>query len=108
MTVIEELRSKLKQLSVNELLSLQSEIITELHQKTAVTPATPAQTAKPLTLLDLIPGAYRPTKAQIEAHLAAVFTKEELAEADKVDLNNLPIPPKPVSAMIIEDREDRI
>lgn len=48
----------------------------------------------------------RPTSEEIEADLAEIFTPEELAEIDKVDLSSLPQWPgqKSLSEMINEDR----
>ena len=56
-----------------------------------------------------IPGAYRPTAEQVTAHLKAVFSPEQLAEIEKVDLSNLKLPPgaKTTTEILSEDREDR-
>jgi len=54
-----------------------------------------------------IPGAYQPTREEVEASLARIFTPAELAEMDEVDLNNLPKGLKSVTQMLNEDREDR-
>jgi hypothetical protein len=54
-----------------------------------------------------IPGAYRPTAEEIEASLASIFTPEELAEIEKVDLSKLPTGLKSVTEILNEDREDR-
>jgi hypothetical protein len=109
MTTLEEVQSKIKELSAADLRLLQEQIEAELRQKTSPPQSTSTkQTAeKPVTLLDLIPGAYRPTKEQIEAHLAAVFTSEERARMGKTDFSKLPVGAKTVTEMISEDREDR-
>lgn len=111
MTILEELQGKLKQLSVNELLALQNQLTTELSQKIG-TPAdkptnSPVTQGEPL-LLNLIPGAYRPTEIEIEEELQALFTPEEMSEMDKLDLTNLPPLPKSLGEYVSEDREDRV
>lgn len=113
MTVLEELEAKLKQLSVPELLALQNRLTEELSQKlTTPTPATtqtlpPTTPAEPL-LLNLIPGAYRPDETEIEEELQTLFTPQELAEIDQLDLTNLPPLPKSLGEYVSEDREDRL
>jgi len=95
--------AKVKGLSVAELLTVKETIQSELQQKQSATE--PAQAGQPQRVI--IPGSYRPSKEQIEAELARLFTPEELAEMDKVDLSKIDIGPKSASEMINEDREDR-
>lgn len=46
---------------------------------------------------------YQPTSVEIEAHLAEVFTQEELAELDG-DVSDLTKLPKTITEYIDEDR----
>lgn len=58
---------------------------------------------------DYIPmsGVHYYTVEETEESLAKMFTPEERAAIDRVDLNNLPEPPIPLSQSLNEDREDR-
>jgi hypothetical protein len=101
MTKLETLRAELKNLSEAELESLLGAISEMLKQKKQ--PDVPPDEQ---SLLHLIPGAYRLSQGEVERHLRAVFTEEELEEAKKVNLADLPPLPKPMWEYISEDRED--
>ncbi len=100
---------KVKNLSVSELLTVQESITQELRQKTNSDGTTTATTYQSTTISRRvnIPGSYRPTKEQIEARLAAIFSPEQLEQMRHADLSNLPPGSKTVTEMISEDREDR-
>lgn len=106
---------KVREFSVDELLTVQKTVAAELKQKTAKSPVVtqnPNHSAERFNEPEgriNIPGAYRPTKAQIEAHLSAIFTPEQRAEFDKVDLSQIKLLPgaKSSTELISEDREDR-
>ncbi len=97
--------SKVKSFSVEDLLTIQETVGRELRQKITHALSTeeivmigqPDNSAKASAL-------YRRTPEEIEAHLAAIFTPEELAEIDRVDLSNLPSGFKSVTQIISEDR----
>lgn len=95
--------TKLDELSFEELLTLQEQLTHRLKLKA---PA-PSQPVNQTSHRVKIPGAYRPTPAQIEARLAAILTPEELTRLGKTDFSKLPVGPKSASEMLNEDREDR-
>src|SRR5438105_705147 len=104
---LELLVSKVKKLSIEELLTIQETIITELRHKTmlenpVISTNLPGNTS--IFLPKLSP-------QEIEAELAEIFTPEELAEINAVDLSKLPLLPagvKTLSEIVNEDREDRV
>jgi phosphatidylserine decarboxylase len=101
------LLSKVKDLSVEELRTLQATITQELSYKTGpVSNGRAAASPQPNRYLQ-IPGAIRRTREEIEALLATIFSAEELAAIGKTDFSKLPIGAKSLSEMINEDREDR-
>lgn len=55
-----------------------------------------------------IPGTRRPTKEEVEARLARIFTSEQLAEIARTDVSNIVLPPgaKTTAEILDEDRED--
>lgn len=105
------LQEKIHNLSLVELLTLQETITKELRvkiQKVAkkeVLEIKPEQQKRQL----VIPGTYKPTRKEIEKHLATVFTTEQLSEIEKLDLEKLHLPPgsKSSTELINEDREGR-
>jgi hypothetical protein len=108
-TLLDELRAKLEQLSVNELLSLQEQIIQQLRARTLTNGnGHTVKTNSAYRHVD-IPGVRHYTAKEIEAELAEIFTPEELAEINNTDPATLNLPPLPKSLaeMISEDREDR-
>lgn len=105
---LDELKVQLAELSVDELLTLMERITVELRHKIIPNGKTPAKVVEPEPEnKPYLPGTYRPTKEQIEASLAAMFTPEERAEAAKVDRTKLARPHRSVTEIINEDREDR-
>lgn len=101
--------NKVKELKGDDLLTVLEEIVEQLrHEKQNNTNKRPTKyrngTRSPASST-----GYRPTSEEIEADLAEIFTPEELAEMEKVDLSKLPQwqGQKSLSEMINEDREDR-
>ena len=95
---------QVKNLSFDELLTLQEQISRQLRTKE---PKHSTPKNSNLHRKIIIPGAYQPSIEEIDAGFAATFTPEELAEMDEVDLENLPLGVKSLSEMVNEDREDR-
>ncbi len=109
---LEELGHELKELSVTELVSLIEQAAAELRRKTKDMPngngpVEASQTEDPVQRGVHLAHAYRPTKEEVEARMKRIFTPEELEEAAKVDLTQLPPLPKTITEYISEDREDR-
>lgn len=110
---LEETLVKLDKLSFDELLTLQEQLTLQLRAKKQPEEAPkiePLPNEQPSHYVK-IPGAYQPTKEQIEARLAAIFTTEELARIKPFDASKLrPLPPdaKSLSEIVNEDREDRV
>lgn len=103
---LEVFAEKIRGLSVEQLLSLQEEIINELRAKTQKNNGTNKR--KEAQSTQRVSGFYRPSTEEIEAELAEIFTPEELAEVEATDLSNLPQGPKSLSQIVNEDREDRV
>ncbi|HEX2913479.1 MAG TPA: hypothetical protein VH186_21935 [Chloroflexia bacterium] len=99
----ERILGKIPELSIAELLTLQETITQELRHKTGVEEPVPGSHVR-------LAHAYRRTREEIEASLAAIFTPEELAQIGRRDFTKMPTDPtlKPLSQLVIEDREDRI
>lgn len=100
---LEEIVNKLPELSFEELLELQTEIIQYLRvsQATKSSPGT--------TPYRRVEGFYRASEEEVEAELSAILTPEELAETknNKFDTSKLPPLPRSLTDIISEDREDR-
>ncbi|NWJ98601.1 MAG: hypothetical protein HXX20_22855 [Chloroflexi bacterium] len=105
--ILERVLSEIKELSFEELLTLQKQIIDEVRTKAAPIEATLSTPTKPSLRPLNIPEAYRRKPEEVEALLVAVFGSEQLAVLEKVDLSNLPPGSKTVTEMISEDREER-
>jgi len=100
---LELVLNEIKQLSLEELVLLLENLSLELRHKTQPSAQLQAQAGNRVK----IPGAYQFSAAEIEAHLAAVFTSQELAEMEKTDLSNLPMMSRTSTEILSEDREDR-
>jgi hypothetical protein len=96
---------QVKNLSFDELLTLQEQIARQLRTKEPKHSTSKNGNSRRKVI---IPGAYQPSIEEIETGFAATFTPEELAEMDKVDLENLPLGAKSLSEMVNEEREDRL
>jgi hypothetical protein len=109
-STLEMLLEKVEDLSVQELLSLQERITSQLKIKVSSNGngQVKQQPELPPDYID-IPGVYRLTPEEARKGLEEIFTPEELAEIDAADPNDLKLPPLPKSLaeMISEDREDR-
>jgi len=97
---------KVRNLSISELLIVQETIIWELRQKTRSTSEPTPGRANGQRYIR-IPGAYQPTREEVEASLARIFTPTELAEIGKRDFTKIDLGSKSLSEMVNEDREDR-
>ncbi|NWJ98699.1 MAG: hypothetical protein HXX20_23370 [Chloroflexi bacterium] len=105
---LEELVAKVKNLSPDELLTIQETVTAELRRKIAHSPE-PKQADTPQERAAILSRFFRPQPSpeEIENQLARMFTPEDLARLKRVDLTQLPpLPPgaKPLSQLIIEDR----
>ncbi len=100
---LEHVLNEIKELSFDELLMLQRQIIDEVQTKAV--PTTPP--GKPGQRTLNIPQAYRRNPDEVEASLLAVFGPAQMAAMREVDLSNLPPGSKTITEMISEDREDR-
>ncbi len=115
-TELEDLVAKVKQLSPTELLTIQETVTAELRRKITTNGNGNSEAKRPDTPEEreaILRRYFRPqpTKEEIEAQLAQMFTPEELSRIRAIDLTKLPpLPPgaKTLSQMIIEDREDRL
>jgi hypothetical protein len=105
---LDRVLNEIKELSFEELLTLQRQIIDEVQTKAVPTApeaaTTPDKASQPPLI---IPQAYRRNPEDVEASLLAVFGPEQLAAMKDVDLSNLPPGSRTVTEMISEDREDR-
>ncbi len=101
---LEIVLAKVHQLNLEELLTVQEQIIRQVRVK--VVPPEIVNKVRSEQRVQ-IPGAYQFSSQEIETELAEVFSPEELAIMDKVDLNNLPVGSKTVTQMLSEDRRDR-
>lgn len=99
--MLDHVLNEIKELSLEELLLLQRQIIDEVQTK--VVPSIPTS-GKPSKRPLIIPQAYRRNSVDVEASLLAVFGPEQLAAMKEVDLTNLPPGSKTVTEMISEDR----
>ncbi len=107
--MLDHVLNEIKELSLEELLTLQRQIIDEVQTKALpAAPETVSTPAKPSQRSLVIPQAYRRNPVDVEASLLAVFGPEQLAAMKEVDLTNLPPGSKTVTEMINEDREDRV
>lgn len=103
-----EVLNLLGNLSVEELLTVQETITKDVQQK--IHSSSPSRSGDNAAAHQIVmPGIYTPNNEEIEAELAGIFTPEELAEMDGMDLNSLQLPPdaKTSAQLISEDREDR-
>jgi hypothetical protein len=102
---------KVRYLSVDDLLRVQATIRQELELKTTPKSQKPKRARFSDTPRKIvIPEAYQPSSADIEAELAQIFTAEELAEIAGTDISDIPVLPlgaKTSTELISEDREDR-
>jgi hypothetical protein len=107
-TDLSEVLSRLENLSVEELLTVQ-ESLTKSVRKKVHSSTSVGIPGVPTTRRIGIPGAYRATPQEIEAHLKSVFTSQQLAEIAQTDISNLSLPPgaKTTAEILREDREDR-
>jgi hypothetical protein len=103
--MLDRVLNEIKELSFEELLMLQRQIIDEVQTKAVPEASTPP--GKPGQRPLNIPQAYRRNPAEVEASLLAVFGPAQLAAMKDVDLTHLPPGSKTVTEMISEDREDR-
>ncbi len=107
--MLDHVMSEIKELSLEELLTLQRHLIDEVQVK--VVPATQTSSGtmpvKPTQRSLVVPQAFRRKPEEVEATLLAVFGPEQLEAMKDVDLTNLGPGSKTVTEMISEDREDR-
>jgi hypothetical protein len=105
---LSEVLNRLENLSVEELLTVQ-ESLTKNVRKKVHSSTSVGIPGEPTTRRIGIPGTYRATPQEIEAHLKSVFTSEQLAEIAQTDISNLTLPPgaKTTAEILREDREDR-
>lgn len=101
--VLDKVLKQVEELSFEELLTLQEKLIDQLEVKKS---SSEQNSEQPKHFIK-IPGAYQPSRAEIEASLARMFTPEELAYIGTTDFSKLQLPGKSTSEMIVEDREDR-
>lgn len=92
-TKLEEMLSNLDTLSREDLKALNKHISEKLDQEDSK--------------VDLYRFSYRMSPEKIREQLLQVFTPEELAEAEKYDINTPLNLPKTMTEYISEDREDR-
>jgi hypothetical protein len=99
--------TKVVNLSVTELLTLQAQITDQLRHR--INPNKPLTTPAEREAIIAKFALPKPTPEQIEAELAAMFPPEIRAEWGKTDFNELAKKlDKPLSQQVNEDREDRI
>jgi hypothetical protein len=107
---LDPILERIDELSIEELWTLQERVINWLRTKTngngQVKKSEPTLAADHIK----IPGAYRLTKQQAEAGLTYIFSPEELAQMETVDLEELKnrLLSKSLTEIISEDREDRV
>lgn len=108
--MLDHVLNEIKELSLEELLTLQRQLIDEVQTKaipvTSEPAALPSNPSQPIRTL-MVPHSYRRNPEEVEAALLAVFGPEQLAAMKDVDLTKLPPGSKTVTEMISEDREDR-
>lgn len=105
-TKLETVLNEIKDLELEELEELLENVSQQLRYKTGTVKfgvSGKAIAAQPLE----IPGTYQFSPAEIEAHLAAVFTPEQLAEMERTDSSNLSKMSRTSTEILSEDREDR-
>src|SRR4051812_38780701 len=105
--MLDHMMDEIKKLSLEELLTLQRQLINEVQVK--VVPATQYSgplSEKPAQRSLVVPQAYRRKPEEVEATLLAVFGPEQLEAMKDVDLGNLGPGSKTVTELISEDRED--
>ena len=106
---LEEVVSKVKELSSDELLTVQETVTAELRRKLPpkITPNQPHTTQEREALLNhyFMP---RPTLEELKAGLDRIFPAHLRAQMGQTDFSKLPTGPKSLSEMIVEDREDRL
>ena len=103
-----EVLNRLGNLSIEELLTVQETVRKGVQQKIHSSKS-PEVSDNHVNGRVIIPGAYRPTIQEVEAHLARVFTPEQLAEISRTEISNITLPPgaKTTAEILSEDREDR-
>src|SRR4051812_35412251 len=100
---LENLKTKIEKLPTDELFGLLDHITNQLRQRTALNGHKPPIADRNIRDQDEI---YFVTPEEVEAELAELYTPEELALLNSVDLNNLPKLPKSLSEYLLEDREE--
>lgn len=108
-TALSEVLERLENLSVDELLTVQEAITKDVRQKLGSSTARKIIEDNEVLHRVRIPGAYRSTAQQVEAHLASIFTPQQLAQIAQTDVSNITLPPgaKTTTQILSEDREDR-
>ncbi len=97
---LELILTRLRYLSVPELLSVQEALTSEIRQKTRVFMS---HSWADLPSRYLTGEAYLFSPQEIEADLSEVFTREELAEIERTVLSNLPQGKKPTTERLGEN-----
>ena len=107
--ILDQILNQIKALPLEELLTLQRQVIDEVQIKavSATQISSGTLVEKPSRRPLVVPQAYRRKPEEVEAALLAVFSPEQLAAMKDVDLSNLGSGSKTVTEMISEDREDR-
>lgn len=104
-----EWAAKVKELSADELLTIQEIVTAELRRKIATNgnskKADTPEEREAILSRYFMP---QPTKEELEAYLKQMFPPEILALMGHTDFSKLPAGTKSLSEMIIEDREDRL
>lgn len=106
-TKLDELLNEIENLSPEEFRILEEKVKRGYRQKTSSTNMS-NKSANEKDNREAIPGTRRPTKEEVEAHLARIFTPEQLAEIARTDVSNIILPPgvKTTAEILDEDRED--
>ena len=88
--MLDHVMDEIRKLSLEELQSLQRQLIDEVHLKVVpLTQKTDLMSENSTRSSLVIPQAYRRKPEEIEATLLTVFSPEQLASMKDVDLSNL-------------------
>ena len=110
---LDTLLNEIDELPIDELLTVLGRVSDQLRHKTATNGNNgyikPKQEPPPGRIYLDIAGIERPTPEEIAVDLAQIFTPEELAAMEDVDIDNLPPPPPgfpTLTEIVSEGREE--